>query len=157
MQQQHRSGLQPLSYGRQSISDEDIQTVVDVLRSDFLTQGPAISLFERALVKETMAQEAVALSSATAALHLLYLALGLSKGDMVWTSPITFVATANAARYCGASVDFVDVDKSTGNICPLALETKLDIAKGKKSATEDTNSCSSWRAVLRHGQYWRDV
>lgn len=131
MQQQHRSGLQPLSYGRQSISDEDIQTVVDVLRSDFLTQGPAISLFERALVKETMAQEAVALSSATAALHLLYLALGLSKGDMVWTSPITFVATANAARYCGASVDFVDVDKSTGNICPLALETKLDIAKGK--------------------------
>lgn len=114
-----------LPYGRQDISEADIEAVTDVLRSDFLTTGPAVPRFEAALTARTGAAHAVAVSSATAALHLACQALGLGPGDTLWTSPITFVASANCARYCGASVDFVDIDPDTYNMCPDALEAKL--------------------------------
>ena len=118
-----------IPYGRQNISQEDIDAVVEVLRSDFLTQGPAIPAFETALGEYCGAKHALAMNSATSALHVAYLALGVGKGDMVWTSPITFVATSNAALYCGAEVDFVDVDSKSFNMCPDALEAKLKQAK----------------------------
>ncbi|MFN9288082.1 MAG: DegT/DnrJ/EryC1/StrS family aminotransferase, partial [Planctomyces sp.] len=94
-------------YGRQDISEADIQAVVDVLRSDWLTQGPAVPRFERCVADYTGAVHAVAANSATGALHIACLALGLGPGDCVWTSPNTFVASANCALYCGANVDFV--------------------------------------------------
>lgn len=111
------------------ISDEDVQAVLDVLRSDFLTQGPAGPLFESAISDYCGSQHAVAVSSATAALHLACLALGVSQGDVVWTSPITFVASANCALYCGADVDFVDIDPFTYNMSVAQLESKLVTAK----------------------------
>lgn len=114
-----------IPYGRQDISQEDIDTVVRVLRSDFLTQGPQVPVFERALAHCCDAKYAVAVNSATSALHVACLALGLSVGDYLWTSPITFVASANCGLYCGASVDFVDIDPKTYNLCPKALELKL--------------------------------
>ena len=98
-----------IPYGKQSINDDDIQAVVDVLKSDFLTQGPRVGDFEAAIRQYCGAEYAVAVNSATSALHVACLALGVGPGDWVWTSPITFVASANCARYCGASVDFVDV------------------------------------------------
>ena len=97
----------------------------DVLTSDYLTQGPKVPEFEKAIAKEVGCKEVIAVNSATSALHITCLALGINEGDMVWTSPITFVASANCARYCGASVDFVDIDESTGLMCPNKLETKL--------------------------------
>ena len=118
-----------IPYGRQSISEADIQAVVDVLRSDFLTQGPVVPAFEQAVASYCHARHGVAASNATAALHIACLALGLGPGDWLWTSPITFVASANCGLYCGAQVDFVDIDPLTFNMSPLALEKKLIAAK----------------------------
>lgn len=114
-----------IPYGRQDISEADIQAVVDVLRSDFLTQGPAVPAFEKAVADYCGAQHAVAVNSATSALHLACLALGVGPGDRVWTSPITFVASANCALYCGADVDFVDIDPRTYNLDARLLASKL--------------------------------
>jgi UDP-4-amino-4,6-dideoxy-N-acetyl-beta-L-altrosamine transaminase len=118
-----------IPYGRQSISEEDIKAVVDVLRSDFITQGPKVPEFEKSVADYCDVKHAVAVNSATSALHLACLALGVGAGDYVWTSPITFVASANCALYCGASVDFVDIDSRTYNMSPLALEEKLKSAQ----------------------------
>ncbi len=115
-----------IPYGRQDISQADIDAVVEVLRSDFLTQGPAIPAFEDAVARYCGAEYAVAVNSATSALHIACLALGVGPGDLVWTSPITFVASANCALYCGAKVDFVDIDPLTFNISISALRTKLE-------------------------------
>lgn len=117
-----------IPYGRQIISEEDIRAVQDVLRSDFLTQGPVVPAFESAVAARVGAIHAVAVNSATSALHIACLALDLGPGDLLWTSPITFVASANCARYCGADVDFVDIDPDTFNICAHALEAKFDAA-----------------------------
>jgi UDP-4-amino-4,6-dideoxy-N-acetyl-beta-L-altrosamine transaminase len=118
-----------IPYGHQDIRQEDIDAVISVLRSDFLTQGPMVPRFETALCKYTGVGYAVAVNSGTSALHLACLALGVGKGDRVWTVPNTFVASANAALYCGAEVDFVDIDPVTFNISPVALEEKLRVAK----------------------------
>lgn len=118
-----------IPYGRQSISEQDIQAVVNVLRSDFLTQGPVVPVFEQAVASYCHARHGVAVSNATAALHIACLALELGPGDWLWTSPITFVASANCGLYCGAQVDFVDIDPHTFNMSPLALEKKLIAAK----------------------------
>jgi dTDP-4-amino-4,6-dideoxygalactose transaminase len=118
-----------IPYGRQNISEEDIQAVVNVLRSDFLTQGPQVPAFEKCVANYTGAKHAVAVNSATSALHLACLALGVGQGDWVWTSPITFVSSANCALYCGAQVDFVDIDSKTYNMSVSELEKKLHLAK----------------------------
>lgn len=118
-----------IPYGRQVITDSDISAVVDVLQSPFLTQGPAIPAFEQAVAAKVDARYGVAVNSATSALHIACLALGLQKGDRLWTSPITFVASANCGRYCGAEVDFVDIDSSTGLMSVPALEIKLSQAE----------------------------
>jgi dTDP-4-amino-4,6-dideoxygalactose transaminase len=102
-----------IPYGRQDISEEDIAAVVAVLRSDWITQGPTVPAFEEAVASYVGAHHAVAVANGTAALHLAYLALELGPGDRLWTVPNTFVATANAALYCGATVDFVDIDPNT--------------------------------------------
>ena len=120
-----------IPYGRQDISETDIQAVVDVLRSDFLTQGPAVPAFENAVADYCGAGHAVTVNSATSALHIACLALGVGKGDIVWTSPITFVASANCALYCGADVDFVDIDPRTYNLSTERLAEKL--AQAEKS------------------------
>ncbi len=118
-----------IPYGRQDISEEDIQAVTDVLRSDFLTQGKLVPAFERAVASYCTAKLGVAVNSATSALHVACLALGVGKEDIVWTSPITFVASANCAIYCGATVDFVDIDSRTYNMSVEALQKKLITAK----------------------------
>ena len=118
-----------IPYGKQEISQEDINGVVDVLKSDFLTQGPKVPQFEEALILHSGAKHALAVNSATSALHVACMALGLVEGDWLWTSPVTFVASANAAIYCRAKVDFVDIDPKTYNMCPLQLEKKLDEAR----------------------------
>jgi UDP-4-amino-4,6-dideoxy-N-acetyl-beta-L-altrosamine transaminase len=117
--------VNPIPYGRQNISEADIQAVVDVLCSDFLTQGPVVPAFEHAVASYCGAQHGLAVNSATSALHIACLALGLGPGDWLWTTPITFVASANCGLYCGAQVDFVDIDPRTYNLCPHALEDKL--------------------------------
>lgn len=114
-----------IPYGRQDITQADIDAVIAVLKSDHLTQGPAIALFEQRVADHTGAQHAVAVSNATAALHIACLALDLGHGDWLWTTPNTFVASANCALYCGAKVDFVDIDPRTYNLCPQKLEAKL--------------------------------
>lgn len=114
-----------IPYGRQDISEQDIQAVVDVLRSDWLTQGPAVEYFEREVARRCGAKYAVAVSNATAALHIACMAAGLQAGDVLWTSPNTFVASANCALYCGAKPDFVDIDPRTYNLSMDALEEKL--------------------------------
>lgn len=114
-----------IPYGRQDIDDADIAAVVDVLKSDFLTQGPVVPRFEQEVARYCGVPHAVAVNSATSALHIACLALGLGPGDVLWTSPVTFVASANCALYCGADVDFVDIDKDTYNLSPEALEAKL--------------------------------
>lgn len=118
-----------LPYGRQTITEADIAAVESVLRSPFLTQGPAVPAFEHAVASKVNASHGVAVNSATSALHIACLALGLKPGDHLWTSPITFVASANCGRYCGAIVDFVDIDPSTGLMNVLALEQKLQKAE----------------------------
>lgn len=114
-----------IPYGRQDIVQDDIDALVQVLRSDFLTQGPAVPNFEQAVAAYCGAGHAVAVNSATSALHVACLALGLGPGDWLWTTPISFVASANCGLYCGARVDFVDIDAETLNICPFAMEHKL--------------------------------
>jgi UDP-4-amino-4,6-dideoxy-N-acetyl-beta-L-altrosamine transaminase len=118
-----------IPYGRQDITQADIDAVTAVLTSDFLTQGPAVPRFEGVVAEACGARHAVAVNSATSALHIACLALRLGSGDVLWTSPITFVASANCALYCGAEVSFVDIDPRTYNLCPLALERKLVIAE----------------------------
>ena len=115
-------------YGRQSISEDDIESVIKVLRSDFLTQGPAIERFERCVADYCGTKYAVAVTNATSALHIACLAAGLGEGNRLWTSPITFTASANCGRYCGAEVEFVDIDDKTYNMSVQALEEKLDRA-----------------------------
>lgn len=114
-----------IPYARQSISDADVLAVTEVLRSDWLTQGPAVVRFEKAVADYCGARHAVAVNSGTSALHIACLAAGLGPGDSLWTSPNTFVASANCALYCGASVGFVDVDSRTGNLSPEDLERRL--------------------------------
>ncbi|WP_276666210.1 UDP-4-amino-4,6-dideoxy-N-acetyl-beta-L-altrosamine transaminase [Thalassolituus oleivorans] len=118
-----------IPYGKQDISQADIDAVTEVLGSDFLTQGPVIPRFEDAVKTSVGAGFSVAVNSATSALHIACLALDLGPGDRLWTSPITFVASANCALYCNASVDFVDIDPTTYNLCPQALEQKLIAAE----------------------------
>ncbi len=117
-----------IPYGRQSISSDDIDAVVDVLRSDFLTQGPMVPAFENAVAAYTGAAHAVAVNSATSALHVACLALGLGPGDLLWTSPNTFLASANCGRYCGADIGFVDIDPMTYNLSAEMLATQLEKA-----------------------------
>ena len=118
-----------IPYSRQDINQSDIDAVVSVLRSDFLTQGPAVPAFEKSIVDYCGAEHAVAVNSATNALHIACLALGVGNGDIVWTTPITFVASANCALYCGATVDFVDIDRRTYNISVESLAEKLAAAE----------------------------
>lgn len=118
-----------IAYGRQCIDQDDIDAVVATLKSDFLTQGPQVPAFETMLAEYCGARRAVAVSSATSALHIACLALGVGPGDLVWTSPITFVASANCALYCGAEIDFVDIDPRSYNMCVDALEAKLAAAE----------------------------
>ena len=118
-----------IPYGRQDINQADIDAVVNVLRSDFLTQGPVVPAFENAVAVHCGVRHAVAVNSATSALHIACLALGVGNGDLVWTSPITFVASANCARYCGAAVDFVDIDPLTYNMSVECLRSKLEGAQ----------------------------
>jgi UDP-4-amino-4,6-dideoxy-N-acetyl-beta-L-altrosamine transaminase len=118
-----------IPYSRQEISEADIAEVESVLRSNFLTQGPTVSKFEKSVAKYCGALHAVAVNSATSALHIACLALNLGHGDWVWTSPNSFVASANCGRYCGAKIDFVDIDPFTYNLCTNELEKKLVIAK----------------------------
>ena len=117
-----------IPYGRQSVSEEDIQAVVKVLRSDFLTQGPVVQQFETAFASRVGAEFAISTTNATSALHLACLALGVGPGDVVWTSAVSFVASANCALYCGASVDFVDIDAKTSNMSIDDLRRKLAAA-----------------------------
>ena len=121
-----------IPYGKQNINQQDIDAVLNVLQSDYLTQGPQVPRFEKEINKLTQSHYAVAVNSATSALHIACLALGVGKGDIVWTSPITFVASANCALYCGATIDFVDIDSETYNLSPIELEKKLIIAKQQK-------------------------
>ena len=114
-----------IPYGRQEITQDDIDAVEEVLQSDFLTQGPQVPKFEKAVSDYCGSKYAIAVNSATSALHLACKALGLKEGDWLWTSPITFVASANCGRYCGAQVDFVDIDPKTYNMCAKELEKKL--------------------------------
>lgn len=118
-----------IPYARQDINQADIDAVVDVLRSDFLTQGPAVPLFENTVAEHCSAQYAVAVSNASSALHIACLALGVGQGDVVWTTPITFVASANCALLCGADVDFVDIDPRTYNMSVDCLAEKLQQAR----------------------------
>lgn len=114
-----------IPYGRQEITQSDIEAVVNVLQSDFLTQGAMVPRFERAIADYCGATHSIAVNSATSALHIACLALGLGPGDRLWTTPITFVASANCGLYCGAQVDFVDIDPRSYNLCPQSLERKL--------------------------------
>ena len=125
--------MKPIPYGRQWITEDDIEAVVNVLRGDWLTQGPVIEQFEQAVAEYCGAKYAVAVSNGTAALHLACLAAGLGPGDRLWTSPNTFVASANCALYCGAQPDFVDIDPRTYNMSVAALEAKLSKAEQEGS------------------------
>ena len=118
-----------IPYGKQDINQADIDSVIDVLQSDFLTQGPQVPLFEKTVSDYCGAEYGVAVNSATSALHIACLALELGKGDWLWTSPNSFVASANCGLYCGAKVDFVDIDRLTYNLSPEELEKKLIQAK----------------------------
>ena len=152
-----------INYSRQSISDEDKEAVLNILNSEFLTQGPVVPEFEKALIKVVGAKHGVAVNSATSALHIACLALGLGPKDTVWTSPNTFVASANCARFCGADVDFVDIDGDTGNMCVAELEKKLVLAH--KSGTlpkvvipvhfagQPTNQERIWNLAKEYGFY----
>ena len=118
-----------IPYGKQNINQADIDSVVNVLQSDFLTQGPQVPLFEKTVAGYCGAEFGVAVNSATSALHIACLALDLGKGDYLWTSPNSFVASANCGLYCGAKVDFVDIDQKTYNLSAVKLEQKLIQAK----------------------------
>ena len=118
-----------IPYGRQDITQDDIDAVLRVLKSDFLTQGPVVPDFENKIANHVGADHSIAFNSATSALHAACLALNLGPGDWLWTSPISFVASANCGLYCGAKIDFVDINPETFNICPIELEKKLNKAK----------------------------
>ncbi len=118
-----------IPYGRQDITQADIDAVVEVLQSDFLTQGPKVPLFEQTVANKVGVKHALAVNSATSALHIACMALDLEQGNWLWTTPITFVASANCGLYCGAQIDFVDIDPRTYNLCPKALEAKLIAAE----------------------------
>lgn len=118
-----------IPYGKQDINQADVDAVLEVLNSDFLTQGPKVPAFESKVADHVGARHALAVNSATSALHIACLALGLGRGDWLWTTPVTFVASANCGLYCGAQVDFVDIDPNTYNLCPKALAAKLDQAE----------------------------
>lgn len=118
-----------IPYGRQDITQADIDAVVEVLQSDFLTQGPKVPLFEQTIADKVGAKRALAVNSATSALHIACMSLDLGQGDWLWTTPLTFVASANCGLYCGAHIDFVDIDPRTYNLCPKALEAKLVAAE----------------------------
>lgn len=118
-----------IPYGRQDITQADVDAVLQVLQSDFLTQGPMAPRFEECVARHVGASHALAVNSATSALHIACLALGLGPGDHLWTTPISFVASANCGLYCGAEVDFVDIDSRTYNLCPQALAHKLEGAE----------------------------
>jgi len=120
-----------IPYARQHISNQDINFVKKILKSEYLTSGPTIIKFEKKVAEYCNAKFAVATNSATSALHIACLSLGIKKGDYAWTSPISFVASSNCALYCGAKIDFIDIDPSTFNICIQALKRKLIIAKKK--------------------------
>lgn len=120
-----------IPYGKQEITQHDIEAVIEVLKSDFITQGPAIPRFEQVISEYCSVQHAVAANSATSALHIACLALGLGSGDWLWTSPNTFVASANCGLYCGAQIDFVDIDSLTYNMSVEALSIKLEDADRK--------------------------
>ncbi|WP_055461865.1 UDP-4-amino-4,6-dideoxy-N-acetyl-beta-L-altrosamine transaminase [Marinomonas fungiae] len=122
-----------IPYGRQSITASDVEAVCEALTSDFLTQGPIVTQFEQAISELSGCKFGIAANSATSALHVACLALGVTKGDRVWTTPNTFIASANCARYCDAQVDFVDIDPQTYNLCPIKLAEKL--------ATAAQNNC----------------
>lgn len=122
--------MEQIPYGRQDITDEDLVAVTAALRSDWLTQGPAVPRFESAVSEYCEVAHAVAVNSATSALHVACLAIGLGEGDWLWTSPNTFVASANCGLYCGARVDFVDIDPHTFNLSVTALAQKLEQAQG---------------------------
>ena len=118
-----------IPYGKQDISDADLAAVESVLRSSMITQGPCVPKFEEAVANRVQAQFGVAVNSATSALHIACLALGVGQGDRVWTTAISFVASANCAVYCGAQVDFVDIDPDSFNMCANALAEKLALAE----------------------------
>ncbi len=120
-----------IPYGRHEISQADVDTVIDVLQNQFLTQGAQVPKFEKTVAEYCSVAHGVAVNSATSALHIACLALGLGKGDWLWTSPLTFVASANCGLYCGAEVDFVDIDAASWNMCPVKLEQKLLKAKAE--------------------------
>lgn len=117
-----------IPYGRQTVTQADIDAVINVMKSEYLTQGPMVPCFENAVAKKVNVKHGIVTNSATSALHIACIALGLRPGDRLWTSPITFVASANSARYCGAEVDFVDIEPKTGLMCTERLEKKLEIA-----------------------------
>lgn len=118
-----------ISYGKQNINQADVDAVVEILHSDFLTQGPVVPIFENTVAGYCGSKYGVAVNSATSALHIACLAIGVGKDDVVWTSSITFVASANCALYCGAKVDFIDIDPRTYNLSVQCLSEKLEIAK----------------------------
>lgn len=120
-----------IPYGRQSINESDINAVVEVLRSEYLTQGEVVPRFENSVANYVGVEHAVAVNSATSALHIACLALGLNQGDWLWTTAISFVASANCGVYCGANIDFIDIDPKTYNLCTIDLERKLSIAESK--------------------------
>lgn len=121
-----------IPYGKHSVDQSDVDAVVDILENHFLTQGPKSGEFEAALCEMVGAEYATVVNSGTSALHVACLGLGLGDNDILWTVPNSFVASANCALYCGSSVDFVDIDPDTRNICPEALERKLIIAQQEK-------------------------
>ncbi|TGL45849.1 UDP-4-amino-4,6-dideoxy-N-acetyl-beta-L-altrosamine transaminase [Leptospira perdikensis] len=123
--------MKQIPYGRHFIDQTDIDSVLEVLNSDFLTQGPQVPAFEKAVCEYVSAKHAIAVNSATSALHLACIALGVGKGDYVWTSPISFVASSNCALYCGADVDFVDIDSKSYNMSVDRLREKLEKAKAE--------------------------
>ncbi len=118
-----------IPYGKQEITQQDIDNVIAVLKSDFITQGPEVPRFEKKICEHSTSQYAVAVNSATSALHVACLALGLGPGDKMWTSPNTFVASANCGIYCGAQIDFVDIDNKSYNMSVESLQRKLEVAE----------------------------
>ncbi|MDO6618563.1 UDP-4-amino-4,6-dideoxy-N-acetyl-beta-L-altrosamine transaminase [Shewanella sp. 6_MG-2023] len=153
-----------IPYGRQSISQEDIEAVTAVLQSDFLTQGPQVPLFESSIAAITQSSYAIAGNSATSMLHVACLALGVTEGDIVWTSPVSFVASANCSLYCGATIDFVDIDPATANMCPEALAIKLSMASKTNKLPKVIiavhmagHSCDMEKIAALAGQYGINV
>ena len=136
-----------IPYGKQTISNEDIEAVTNVLKSPFLTQGPLVSTFEQSIAQRVGAQFSIAVNSATSALHIACLSLGVTSGDIVWTSPITFVASANCALFCDATVDFVDIELATGLMSISALKAKLEVAKAQNTLPKVIIPCI-W--LVRH-------